>query len=531
MNRFLAASLLALLPIFAAEAHAAPDDTVVMGTGEDYPPFSWQTHDKKYTGFLRDLSQGVAKAAGFTIETKIGDWNGVKQWLRDGTVDFIDGMFYSEERDREFDFSEPHSIVTHTIFVWGEEKNIRSLTDLRGRSVLAQRGDIMHEFILKEKTGVNLILTRTQREAIDLLSYHRAQAALVARWAALYYIKELGITNVKEVGKPLEPLEFCFAVKEGNSALLEKLNRGLAAIKASGEYERIRKRWLAPLEPGRAIDIVEALPYLLVPAVLMASAIGMLWLWNWSLQEQVRVQTESLRIANEKLRQMDKIKSEVVDTVAHEVRAPLGVMQGYLDFLIDSTTGALSPKQQEVTAKIQKTIDRMNRLVGDFLDLSRLSQGRLELHKRKIDCADVAKDIGGFFEEQFRLKDLRFEQHLEPPSIILDADRDRVEQCLINLIGNSIKYTPYGGTIHFSVKELDGEVSFEIRDTGRGVPKEKIDQIFEKFGPTTPDARRSYGLGLAITKGLVELHGGRIGVLSEEGRGSAFYFTIPKISS
>lgn len=500
---------------------------MVIGSADNYPPFSWKNYNGKPTGFLVELTEAVARRTGLAYEIKMDEWNTVKSQLQSGAIDAVDGMFYSLNRDLQFDFSEPHSIVTHSIFVWQEEKRIRHLKDLRGRRVLAVRGDVMHEFLLGEKIGVNLILTKSLRDAVKLLSLHRGEAAVAARLPALYYMKEMAVENMKEVGdRPLEPLDFCFAVKEGNQALLAKLNEGLAAVKTSGEYDRIKKKWFAPLEPQR--EISDYLPYLAAAGGVFIAAIAFLWIWNWMLQREVRHKTESLRLAHRRLQKVDEFKTDVVRMVAHDVRAPIGVMQGYLDFLVTGLAGNLEIRQKDVLQKIQNSIDRMNRLVSDLLDIAQIETGKLELHPSRIDAEVFASDVARFYESQLGEKQIKFLWELQPSAIFFEADKDRIEQCLINLIGNAIKHTPKEGEIKLFIKDRGKEIQFEVHDTGEGMDRRQLSRLFQKFEGVDRRKGAGYGLGLVIAQGLVQLHQGKIWAQSKEGKGSVFGFLIPK---
>jgi|GEM_PF-2353384 len=507
-------------------ANQPSSEHILIGSSDNDPPFSWKNFNREPTGFLIDLTRAIARSADFPFEFEMGDWNVVKKNLEQGQIDAVDGMYYSIDRDRFFDFSNPHSVVHHSLFVWEEEKGIHSLEDLRGRRVVAVRGDMMHEFLLEQKIGVDLILAKTLRDAVKLLSLHRAEAAVLARLPTLYYMKALSITNLKAAGKPLEPLDFCFAVKKGNQALLAKFNQGLAAVKASGEYEKLKQKWFEPLEPRR--DLRDYLPYLVAGSALLFAVIFVLWFWNWLLQREVTAKTEALRAANEELRKLDQFKTDVVNMVAHEVRAPLSVMHGYADFLTGGSAGELLPHQKEVLQRIQHSVDWMNRLVNDLLDMAQLESGKLELHASKFEAESLVSEVAAFFEDRLHDKKIQLHKILEPENLTLVADRDRIVQCLINLVGNALKHTPPDGKITLVVKDAGQETHFEIHDTGSGMDEKMLGRLFQKFESGDRDRGMGYGLGLSITKGLVELHHGKIWVESQEGKGSMFAFAIPR---
>lgn len=524
--RGLLACLLFLIPsVCAAEINAK--ERLIIGTAEDNSPFSWRDYNGKPTGFLVDLMEAVAQRTGITYELKMYERDIMRRALENGEISAVTGMRYTLDRDLYFDFSEPVLVVYNSIFVWEEEKKIHDLKSLRGRSVIAERGDIMHEFLLSQKIGINLILAKQRSDVIKLLSLHRGEAAVLPRLPALYYMKALAVDNVKEVGKPFEPLELCFAVKDGNKVLLDKINQGLLEVKSGGQYDSIKKKWLSPLEPRR--EIGDYLLYLGASGGLFLLVILFLWIWNWTLSREVRHKTESLRLAHRRLQKVDEFKTEVVHMVAHDVRAPIGVMQGYLDYLGEGLAGGLEPKQKEVIRKIQNSIDRMNRLVSDLLDMAQIESGKLELHMAVMDASQLAADVARFFESPASEKQITFMWETQPASIFFEADRNRIEQCLINLISNAIKHTPRNGEIRLFIKEIQDKVVFEVHDTGEGMDASHLARLFQKFQSGDRGAGRGYGLGLAITQALVQLHGGKIWAQSKEGRGSVFQFSIPRV--
>jgi polar amino acid transport system substrate-binding protein len=499
---------------------------VRIGSANRYPPYSWINYEGHPAGFLVDLTRAVAEAAGINYELVTDDFDLIQTRLASGGLEAVNGMRYSIERDASYDFSQPHLLISHSIFVWSEDKNIRGLRDLKGRSVLVVRGDNMHEFLLQEKTGVNLKFAGSIKDAISLLSLHRAEAAVLDRYSALYYIRELNLSNLKEIGKPFETFEFCFAVREDRRDLIELFNQGLAAVKESGHYDRLLKKWIDPLEP-RA-DVRAYIPYIVSGGAAVIAIIFFLWFWNWLLQHEVRMKTEALRIANEELKRVDEYKTEVVRMVSHDIRAPLGVIQGYTDYLQQGYAGEVGDKQKDILRRILNSVDRMNKLVNDLLDMSRIESGKLELNWGPVNAARLTDDIFSFFQDPMKDKQIAFEKDVPPSEFVFDADRNRIEQCLINLLANALKHTPSGGRIRLEVAGGQHSVCFKVHDSGSGIERKNLGKLFQEFERGRENHTPGFGLGLAITKGLVDLHHGKIWAESKEGEGSVFAFSIPK---
>jgi signal transduction histidine kinase len=168
-------------------------------------------------------------------------------------------------------------------------------------------------------------------------------------------------------------------------------------------------------------------------------------------------------------------------------------------------------------------------LINDVLDLSKIEAGHIELTPEEFRAADALEEVLPVIRPLAEVKAIRIDSHLDDQALVL-ADRTRFKQILYNLLINSVKFTPEGGRVWIEAVRDDGRLALTVGDTGMGVPMAEQQSIFEEFyqvGTTTKGVKEGSGLGLAITRKLVELHGGKIGVVSEPGLGSRFTFTLP----
>ena len=236
----------------------------------------------------------------------------------------------------------------------------------------------------------------------------------------------------------------------------------------------------------------------------------------------------ALEEANEQLQEVDRLKDDFVSNVSHELRTPLTSIKGSTDNMLDGITGALNTKQTRYLNRIKSNVDRLSRLINDLLDLSRVEAGRLQINPMKISIGEIGRDIVENLRQVAEEKGIALYLE-EGPQVMAQADPDRVYQILLNLVINAIKFTPSGGQVEVKVVPDGKFLRTVVRDTGEGIPPDQVDTIFEKFHQVggTFAGRRGAGLGLSISKRLVELHGGRIWVESEEGEGSEFLFTLP----
>ena len=231
-----------------------------------------------------------------------------------------------------------------------------------------------------------------------------------------------------------------------------------------------------------------------------------------------------------RLKQLEKIRQDFVANVSHELRTPLTTIKGYAETLLE---GALKEDQAfQFVQVIKRHTDRLTKIVEDLLMLSRIETKEFQLKMEAIPLRDFIDDVVEFVKEPAEKKKISLSRNEIPSSLAVQADRSYLEQILINLLDNAIKYTPEGGRVTVSAVEKDSkEIQFSVEDNGIGIPKEDLSRIFERFYRVDKGRSKELGgtgLGLSIVKHLVQAHGGRVWVESQLGKGSTFYFTLPK---
>ncbi len=228
------------------------------------------------------------------------------------------------------------------------------------------------------------------------------------------------------------------------------------------------------------------------------------------------------------LKELEEIKQQFVAMVSHDLRTPLTSIKGFLELLAGGVYGDLNETGEHRAGLAQRNITRLISLINDLLDYEKLQSGKFSLDCREIDVASpISRSLDAlrFFAEKEEVELVTEETQLKAY-----ADEERLVQILVNLISNSVKFSPKGGKVTVTAVKKENFVEFNVIDQGRGVPKNLQDAIFERFKQVkTTDAteKGGTGLGLPICKALVECHNGIIGVDSEEGKGSRFWFTIP----
>jgi len=239
---------------------------------------------------------------------------------------------------------------------------------------------------------------------------------------------------------------------------------------------------------------------------------------------------ERIERENEELKRLDKKKSEFVNMVAHELRTPLTSISGFSELMMKKA----ETKPRESLIKFSRIIfqesDRLRRIINDLLDLSRIKSGKVEMEKVPNNLGSVIEMALANIQLTAEQKRIVLEKNIPNHIRVFSFDRDKMTQVMLNLLSNSIKYTLEGGKVSVVVEVLDDSVRCSVTDTGIGIPEADLGKIFEEFHRVNNELSknvRGTGLGLTITKSIIEAHGGRIWVSSKEGEGSTFTFELP----
>ena len=234
----------------------------------------------------------------------------------------------------------------------------------------------------------------------------------------------------------------------------------------------------------------------------------------------------------EQLREVDKLKSEFLASMSHELRTPLNSIIGFADVLLEGLDGDLTPRMEEDVKLIRSSGAHLRDLIGEILDMSKIEAGKMELRYEQVDFRQLSYEVLAGAEKYAVTHDkthLNIMAEIDENVHYIEADRTRMVQILNNLVSNAIKFTEEGG-VTLKATITGGMLQVSVEDTGIGLSTDNMDIVFEQFrqvGATLTGAGGSTGLGLPITKSLVELHGGKIWATSEMGSGSSFIFTIP----
>jgi signal transduction histidine kinase len=338
--------------------------------------------------------------------------------------------------------------------------------------------------------GVGLIGTRRLMDEFDIQS----KAGEGTRVAV---VKWLPPAEAEEVRRRTDELRSFVATDEDDSAIEELARQNRDLVQVLGELEEKR-------------ELLERL--------------------NTRLEESNR----ELNEANARLRELSAMKEEFLALTTHDLRSPLTVISGVINFFTSGRLGDLTAEQKNMVEMMERNTQNLIELVNDLLDASKLESGTMRLDAATIELGGLVAELREQMQPLAREKEIALEEEVPEDLPRLRADRAKLRRVLVNLVSNALKFTPKGGRVRLGAAREDALVRVSVADTGVGIPAEDLHDIFDKYAQARSRATRSEkgtGLGLYITRQLVELHGGKISVRSEVGKGSTFSFTIPVAES
>lgn len=493
---------------------------------QSWPPQYSLDNEGQPTGFAIDVMNAVAKRADIRIHYVVKpDIRLAFEAAVSGEVDVLPNTGITPDRQLDFDFTAPIETFPVSIFVREGTPNIFGQADLAGRKVAVIKGNVAAR-LLKPNKKINLEIYTDARSALFDLIAGRIDAFVYPEPVLLALAREAGVgARIKIVGKPLKEIKRAIAVRKGETELFKRLSRAVTAFVDTPEYRQIYVKWYGAADPFWTLF---RLSMLFSAVTLLAVLLVVAWRF-WSLRQVNRDLNQSL--LNAKI--ASRAKAEFMANMSHELRTPLNAIIGFSETIKGEVFGPVgNDRYLDYLGDIHESGQHLLGIINDILDVSAIEAGKLELQEGDMVVADLVESSVRLVTDRASQKRIRLSTEIQSGLPIFHADTRRIKQVLLNLLSNAVKFTLDGGAVTLSVTQANGGGHvFSITDTGIGMNNAELTKAMAQFSQVDSGLTRKEGgtgLGLPLTKGLVELHGGTFNIASEKGVGTTATVTFPK---
>lgn len=523
-----------------------------------YPPFSIRDDDGTWRGIDIDLLSIVSAQTGIEFRmVNASSWTEGYQMLLADDADLSSAMVLSPAREAELTFSEPYAWIRFAFWVDEGRSTLDSVDAMTDHRVGVGAGYASETRLAEIQPAAIQVPVATVREGLALLQAGELDAFYGAVPTVAYELRLAGHAGVRPIDDELPAVPVHFTTRVEDQRLSGLFQRALATV-SDEQREIVFMKWT-----GTSLAAPANEPPLFSPAArnaVLASIVALAVVGSWSLALRVQVgrRTRSLDSANELLQKELQARKEAerlqraaaerlvlaethleetetattfLHSTVHEIRTPMSPMAIHLHLLATGALGPLTERQHESVAILRRNVNRLAALTRDVSDVGRIRRGQLSLAIERIDLAALARETAQTFEPACRADNVRLDV-VSDEKLDVEADASRLEQVLLNLLTNAQKATPPGGLITVRTSRTAQEIIVEVADTGVGLEPEEAAGLFQPFAQagTSSSKKKGTGLGLYISRGIIEAHGGRIWCQSDgRGSGTTFGFALPPV--
>jgi signal transduction histidine kinase/ABC-type amino acid transport substrate-binding protein len=538
---------LLLLGVTAPGAVPARADakTVTVGIYEN-PPKVFTSESGTPSGIFVDVIEDIAKSEGWTLRYLSGTWAEGLDRLAAGEIDLMPDVAYTADRESMYSFHEVSVLSSWSQVYARVGSGIQSLLDLNGKRVAVLERSIQEETFAQIAAGfqltINLIAVPDFGTMFQMVADGEADAAITNRFYGITHAKKSGLEDTAIV---FDPTELFFAATAGDpKQLLGAIDKRLVSMKSNPEsvYYSSLKKWTSEVVkfrlPGWVLNVG-----IVVGVVLLTTLIASLVLKdqvdartrelrqvNREMEQRITDRTAELRAAMKRAQEADHLKSAFLATMSHELRTPLNSIIGFTGIMLQGLAGPLNEEQRKQMTMVQNSSRHLLALINDVLDISKIEAGQLELSVTSFDLRASVEKVVKTVSPLAEAKGIDVRVDIEDDVGAVVTDQRRLEQVILNLLNNALKFTEKGYVKVTCRGEAD-QYLLSFSDTGIGMRPEEIPGLFRPFHQIDASLTRRHegtGLGLSICRRIVDAMGGSILVESQWGVGSTFAVRLPR---
>ena len=524
---------------------AAHARTVIVGIYEN-PPKVFTKADGKPAGIFVDLIEYIAEQEGWQLRYRSVLWGEGLDLLEQGELDLMPDVAYTAEREQRFSYHQESALSDWFQGYARRNSGISSIVDLADMRVAVLDQSIQQmafrQLVLGFELNIQLISLPDYTAMFEWVATGEADAAISNRFHGTLKASKHDLEDTAIIFNPTRL--FFAAPKEGRQHILSSIDKHLLQIKRTPNsvYHQSLQYWTSEQQSFSLPDWVR-LAAILAGVFLALSFLGSfilkqqvnartreLQLINEEMEQRIKDRTADLAAATEKAQEADRLKSTFLATMSHELRTPLNSIIGFTGILLQRLAGPLNDEQEKQLGMVQTSARHLLALITEILDISKIEAGQLELSQDTFDLHESINKVVTLVTPQAQKAGIALQVELAAGVGSVTTDQRRLEQVILNLMTNAVKFTEQG-QVKLSCRQEQGDYLITVEDSGIGIKEEELAQLFQPFHQLDSGLsrkREGTGLGLTISKKLIQMLGGSITVTSVWGVGSTFSIRFPQ---